>query len=250
MNNHFGSNINTNVQKDNLVTPKIKMHYSEQPYNMINRESLENLGCDKKLIALTKIFGNVMDDSDNNMTEKEPVPKLKLFDLDTYKNMSLDTMLNNLNLDKDVLNILKDKINNINRNINVTICSTPMEKQIDKIEKEDINAPNLINCFSEFINWCDNNLIQIKLQLYNIAFCLLLEIYILLLTINYEYIENFKNQYLKKFSAYEPVTKFLLTCVSLTQIFEISLIRFKKKNSKHIVHMTKYVFHFNMYMYI
>ncbi|KAI4838506.1 hypothetical protein MKS88_002987 [Plasmodium brasilianum] len=265
--------IDVGHEDDDLKSSKKKKKYSEV-YETLSNYSNERMGSDKKLIALTKLFGNVIDEDDhannnennsvsnnvsnnvnnndnnndnNNESTKISSPSLRnhhvrsvnRFDLEYYKSMSLDTLLNNLNLDKEILNILKDKINNINRNINVTIRSSPMEKQVECVEKENFNLPSLIHMFDEFINWCENNLSQIKLQLYNVAFCLLLEIYILLLTSSYDTLVQFKNKYLKKFSAYEPVTKFLSNCVSLSQMFEISLIRFKEKDAKHIVYMTK-----------
>ncbi|CRH00261.1 conserved Plasmodium protein, unknown function [Plasmodium relictum] len=221
--------------QDDSVSKKLKKNDNQQ--NSSFNYAPEKVENQEKLIALTKLFGNVIDEKDQKSVNM-PYVIGNTYDLDTLKNMSLESMLNSLNIDKVILDILKDKINNINRSINVTIYSTPSEKQIDT-EKENFKISDLINYFDIFISWCDNNLIQIKLQLYNIAFCLFLEIYILLLTNNYDHLDDFKNKYLNKFSSYEPVTKLLKNCVSLSQIFEISLIRFKEKNSKHIVHMTK-----------
>ncbi|CRG96440.1 conserved Plasmodium protein, unknown function [Plasmodium gallinaceum] len=227
--------VNDFYNMDDSVSRKLKKNNNQQNVSFnYTPEKVEN---DEKLMALNKLFGNVIDEKDQKSVNVTYV-RGNMCDLDTLKNMSLDNILNSLNIDKNVLDILKDKINNISRNINVTICSTPTEKQID-IEKEKFKMSDLINCFDIFMNWCDNNLIQIKLQLYNIAFCLFLEIYILLLTNNYDNLNDFKNKYINKFFAYEPVTKMLENCVSLSQVFEISLIRFKQKNSKHIVHMTK-----------
>ncbi|KJP90280.1 hypothetical protein AK88_00128 [Plasmodium fragile] len=244
------------LNEDDLRSYKMKKNLSDLYGEEITALSPEQMESDRKLIALTKLFGDVIDENDNLGSSKisdgvmenkpySPTPSTcrnnAPQNLELLKNMSLDTLLNNLNIDRDVLDILKEKINNINRNINLTIRSAvPHEQLTDtKGERQNLDLEQLITLFDDFINWYENNLIQIKLQLQNVSFCLLLEIFILILTNSYEHIADFKKKYLKKFAAYEPVTKFLTTCVNVSQMFEIALIRFKEKNAKHVVHMTK-----------
>ncbi|SCM08916.1 WD repeat-containing protein, putative [Plasmodium chabaudi adami] len=242
----------------NKINFKFQKKKSDDSYENANMFPNGQNDEDKKLMVLSRLFGNVMgenannnnnDDNtqtqnENNMNNNGKLSNIRkmnsnTLELELYKNMPLDTMLNKLNLDKNILNILKDKINNINRNINVNICSTPMETPEEPIKMENIDLLKLINLFDEFLNWSENNLYQIKSQLYNIAFCLLLELYILILANRFSMLIDFKNKYLKNFEAYHPVIKFLSNCVSLNQIFEISLLRFKEKNAKHIAYMNK-----------
>ncbi|ANQ08080.1 Uncharacterized protein PCOAH_00027270 [Plasmodium coatneyi] len=245
------------LNEDDLGSSKMKKNLSDLYGGEITPLTPEQMESDRKLIALTQLFGDVIDENDNMASSKisdgvmenkppysptpSPFKNNAPPNLELLKNMSLDTLLNNLNIDKDVLEILKEKINNINRNINVTIRSGVHHEGITepKGERENFDLAKLLTLFDDFINWYENNLIQIKLQLQNVSFCLLLEIFILILTNSSGHISDFKKKYLNKFSAYEPVTKFLSTCVNLSQMFEISLVRFKEKNAKHVVHMTK-----------
>ncbi|WBY57204.1 WD repeat-containing protein [Plasmodium yoelii yoelii] len=255
-------NMLNNANIFNKINFKFQKKKSDDSYENASMFPNDQNDEDKKLMVLSRLFGNVIgengnnnnnnNDDDNNMqTQNEnnmnnsgKLPNIRkmnsnALELELYKNMPLDTMLNKLNLDKNILNILKDKINNINRNINVNICSTSMETPEEPIKMENIDLLKLINLFDEFLNWSENNLYQIKLQLYNIAFCLLLELYILILANKFSMLIDFKNKYLKNFEAYHPVIKFLSNCVSLNQIFEISILRFKEKNAKHIAYMNK-----------
>eukprot|EP00366_Plasmodium_knowlesi_P001897 XP_002259394.1 hypothetical protein, conserved in Plasmodium species [Plasmodium knowlesi strain H] len=244
------------LNEDDFRSSKMKENLSELYGEETTALTPEQMESDRKLIALTQLFGDVIDENDNMRSSKisdgvmenkpySPTPSTLRnnppHNLELLKNMSLDTLLNNLNIDKDVLDILKEKINNINRNINVTIRSTVHHEEITepKEERENFDLAKLLTLFDDFINWYENNLIQIKLQLQNVSFCLLLEIFVLILTNSYGHVSDFKKKYLNKFSAYEPVIKFLSTCVNVSQMFEISLVRFKEKNAKHVVHMTK-----------
>lgn len=210
----------------------INLHSSNE---LLFPEKNEN---EEQVRALSKMFGNVLPNEKEHSQRSNSSP-LSNDDVEFFKNMSLDGLLDSLNIHKDILNILKEKINNVNRDITVTICSNPLKTTVENTEPKEVWEPEkLITHFEEFLVWVDNNVIQIRQQLHNVAFCTFLEIYILLMTNNYDRASEFKNKYLDRFSAYDPVRKLLSECVTVSQIFEISIIRFTHKKAKHIVPLT------------